>query len=48
LIGGVLIGDVSSQSRYKKIIMEKMERVDRETSILDKKIDLESIGVRKT
>ena len=48
LIGGVLIGDVSSQSRYKKIIMEKVERVDQEMSILDKKIDLEKIVIKKT
>ena len=47
LIGGVLIGDVSSQSRYKKIITEKMEQVDQEMSILDKKIDLEKIVVKK-
>ena len=48
LIGGVLIGDVSSQSRYKKIIREKVERVDQEMSILDKKIDLEKIVIKKT
>ena len=48
LIGGVLIGDVSSQSRYKKIIIERVEQVDQEMSILDKKIELDGIIVKKT
>jgi 3-phenylpropionate/trans-cinnamate dioxygenase ferredoxin reductase subunit len=46
LIGGVLIGNVSSQSAYKKLIVGKKRKIIQEPSLLNKKFNLKDIEER--
>ena len=43
LIGGVLIGNVSAQSAYKKLIVGKNRKIIQEPSLLNKKFNLKDI-----
>jgi len=43
LIGGVLIGDLSQQSTFKKLIREEREVVDQKELLLEKEVDLEEV-----
>ncbi|MBX0305162.1 NAD(P)/FAD-dependent oxidoreductase [Haloarcula salinisoli] len=43
LIGGVLIGDLSQQSKYKKLIREERQVADQKELLLEKDVDLEEV-----
>ena len=43
LIGGVLIGDLSQQSKYKKLIREERKVADQKELLLEKDVDLEEV-----
>jgi NAD(P)H-nitrite reductase large subunit len=43
LIGGVLIGDLSQQSTFKKLIREERAVVDQKELLLEKEVDLEEV-----
>ena len=46
LIGGVLIGNVSPQSIYKKLILSKNKRIIQESSLLNERFNLKDIEER--
>ncbi|MDS0283679.1 NAD(P)/FAD-dependent oxidoreductase [Haloarcula onubensis] len=43
LIGGVLIGDLSQQSKFKKLIREERKVADQKELLLEKDVDLEKV-----
>jgi len=43
LIGGVLIGDLSQQSKFKKLIREERQVADQKELLLEKDVDLEEV-----
>ncbi len=43
LIGGVLIGDLSQQSTFKKLIREERKVADQKELLLEKEVDLEEV-----
>jgi len=43
LIGGVLIGDLSQQSTFKKLIREEREVADKKELLLEEDVDLEKL-----
>jgi NAD(P)H-nitrite reductase large subunit len=43
LIGGVLIGDLSQQSKFKKLIREERQVADQKELLLEKEVDLEEV-----
>lgn len=43
IIGGVLIGDLAPQTRYKKLIREEVDIQDKIELLLEEKVDLEKI-----
>jgi NAD(P)H-nitrite reductase large subunit len=43
LIGGVLIGDLSQQSKFKKLIREERDVADQKDLLLEKDVDLEEV-----
>jgi NAD(P)H-nitrite reductase large subunit len=43
LVGGVLIGDLSQQSKFKKLIREERQVTDRKELLLEKDVDLEKV-----
>ncbi|WP_424003043.1 NAD(P)/FAD-dependent oxidoreductase [Haloarcula salina] len=43
LIGGVLIGDLSQQSKFKKLIREERQVADKKELLLEKDVDLEEV-----
>jgi len=43
LIGGVLIGDLSQQSKFKKLIREERKVADQKELLLEKDVDLEEV-----
>ncbi|MFB6096276.1 MAG: NAD(P)/FAD-dependent oxidoreductase [Haloferacaceae archaeon] len=43
IVGGVLIGDLSPQSAYKKLMREERVVADREEALLQKSVDLDEI-----
>src|SRR6056297_4289358 len=43
LIGGVLIGDLSQQSKYKKLIREERKVADQKELLLEKDVDLDEV-----
>jgi NAD(P)H-nitrite reductase large subunit len=48
LIGGVLIGDLSQQSKYKKLIREERKVADQKELLLEKDVDLEAVKANTT
>jgi NAD(P)H-nitrite reductase large subunit len=43
IVGGVLIGDLSAQSAYKKLMREEREVVDRKEALMKKQVDLDEL-----
>ncbi|MDS0278241.1 FAD-dependent oxidoreductase [Halomicroarcula sp. S1AR25-4] len=43
LVGGVLIGDLSQQSKFKKLIREERQVADKKELLLEKDVDLEEV-----
>jgi NAD(P)H-nitrite reductase large subunit len=43
LIGGVLIGDLAPQSKYKKLIREEREVADQKEVLLEQSVDLDHL-----
>ena len=46
LIGGVLIGDLSQQSKFKKLIRGERQVADQKELLLEKEVDLEEVKAR--
>ncbi|MBX0323837.1 FAD-dependent oxidoreductase [Halomicroarcula sp. F13] len=43
LVGGVLIGDLSQQSKFKKLIREERQVAEKKELLLEKEVDLEEV-----
>ena len=43
LIGGVLIGDLSQQSKYKRLIREERQVADKKEMLLEKDVDIDAL-----
>ncbi|MBV0900615.1 NAD(P)/FAD-dependent oxidoreductase [Haloarcula salina] len=48
LIGGVLIGDLSQQSKFKQLIREERQVADKKELLLEKDVDLEEVKAQTT
>jgi NAD(P)H-nitrite reductase large subunit len=44
IIGGVLVGDLSAQSAYKKLMREERVVSDQKDVLLEKRVDLDKVA----